>query len=190
MRRVPEAPIMIAEHPAPDISAPDALASDTPDAASPELLAIRTELDEIDTQLLALIARRLAIAGRVRATKPVGRTPFRPEREAEMITRLSKGVAPAPLVQRIWYALIGATLAREGMVELVVEDASLLAAARARFGNMIPVRVGDGRLAALDPHCLGAVAHADGSLPQGVRALAPLDDEDGHTLGWIVGRED
>lgn len=165
--------------------------SSTPGAhdISPELAAIRAELDEIDTQLLALLARRLAIAGRVRATKPVGRTPFRPEREAEMIARLSKGVAPAPLVQRIWYALIGATLAREGIVELVVENASLAPAARARFGNQIPVRVGDGRLAALDPHCLGAVARVNGSLPLGVRALAPLDDEDGHTLGWIIGRE-
>jgi len=174
------------------MSSPVASIVRAPAIAEPSaaLVQIRAELDEIDGQLLALLARRLAIAGRVRATKPVGRTPFRPEREVEMLARLSQGVAPAPLVHRIWYALIGATLAREGLVELVVEDAHLKPAARARFGNQIPVRVGDARLAALDPHCLGALAHVNGSLPAGVRVLAPLDDEDGHTLGWIIGRED
>ena len=101
----------------------------------------------------------------MRATKPVGRTPFRPEREAEMLARLSADIAPAPLVQRIWYALIGATLAREGITEVVVETAALRPAARARFGNQIAVRVGDARLAARDPHCLGAVERVNGALP-------------------------
>lgn len=155
---------------------------------TPELSAIRAELDAIDTQLLDLIARRLVIAGRVRATKPDGVSPFRPAREAEMLARLAAGPVPAPLVQRIWYALIGATLAREGLTEIVVEDRQLVAAARARFGGQIAVRLGAARGAASDPHCLGAVAEA-GDLPEGVRALAPLDDEDGRVVGWIVGRE-
>ena len=158
--------------------------------AAPTLAQLRIELDRIDSQILALIVERLGVAAHVRATKPVGRTPFRPAREAEMIARLSADIAPGPLVQRIWYALIGATLAREGVTEVVVEQQGLRAAARARFGNQIAVRMGDARLAARDPHCLGAIAEVNGPLPDGVCALAPLDDEDGHTVGWLIGRED
>ena len=156
--------------------------------APPDTLEdLRAEIDAIDAQLLALIAQRLGIADRVRAVKPGGVTLFRPEREIAMLARVSAGPIPAPLANTIWRAFIGAMLAREGLTRVVADPPELVAVARARFSGQLPVVAGDARAAAGDPHQLGVV-DTPGDLPEGVRVLAPLDHEDGTSVGWFIGR--
>jgi len=155
-----------------------------------KLPELRAEIDAIDDDILALVARRVALAAPVRAIKPQGRHPFRPAREEALLARLGKDVSvPPALIERVWRALIGAGLFAQGLTEVVVEDAALAPAAAARFGGQVPVRVGDARAAAALGATVGAVAFV-GDLPEGVRVLAPLDAEDGTALGWIIGRED
>lgn len=161
------------------------------DASDATLADVRAEVDAIDDALLALIARRLAVADRVRAIKPHDVSPVRGRREADVLARVAAGPVPARLAERVWRALIGAMLAREGVAGIVAETDALAAAADARFGGQLNVRVGDARAAAADPLWLGAVAHdgglPGGGLPGGVGALVAIAGAEG-TVGWIVGR--
>lgn len=88
-------------------------------AASPDLdrrlRAARAEVDCIDDSILALIEMRLRLAERVASAKAPG-PKRRPEREAEVLSRLSaaREVAPEGLVRTIWSALMAESVARQG----------------------------------------------------------------------------
>jgi chorismate mutase / prephenate dehydratase len=91
--------------------------ADSASAPHPELLALRTQIDGIDRELLALLNRRAALALHVgELKKQEGSVVFRPEREAQVIDGL-KAVNPGPLmtesVAPIWREIMSACRALE-----------------------------------------------------------------------------
>ena len=88
-----------------------------PDAVSPELLALRKQIDSLDRELLALLNRRAGLALQVgEIKKREGSVAFRPEREAQVIDGL-KAANPGPLasgsVAPIWREIMSACRALE-----------------------------------------------------------------------------
>jgi len=81
-------------------------------AATPELLALRDQIDAVDRQLLALLNRRAALALQVgELKKNEGSVVFRPEREAQVIDGLKNanaGPLPTPSVAPIWREIMSA----------------------------------------------------------------------------------
>ena len=104
---------------------------------------IRTEIDGVDTALLALFAQRLSLADRLAALKPASAAPpIRPGREVILMRRLL-ALAPAPLerelVVELWRALIAASLRRQRVVDVAVgggrgDPSRLFDIARRHFG--------------------------------------------------------
>jgi chorismate mutase/prephenate dehydratase len=88
--------------------------SPKPDA---DLLALRTQIDGVDRELLALLNRRARLAQQVgEVKKKEGSVAFRPEREAQVIDGM-KAVNPGPLmpdsVAPIWREIMSACRALE-----------------------------------------------------------------------------
>jgi len=78
---------------------------------------LRTQIDALDQELLALLNRRASLAHEVGEIKKVEGSPiFRPEREAQVITGLQSG-NPGPLkresVASIWREIMSACRALE-----------------------------------------------------------------------------
>ena len=91
--------------------------AETPPATNPALLALRTQIDAVDRELLALLNRRAALAQEVGdVKKKEGSVAFRPEREAQVIDGL-KTANPGPLksesVAPIWREIMSACRALE-----------------------------------------------------------------------------
>ncbi len=92
-----------------------------PEITTSDLLALRTQIDALDDQILALVNKRAAIAQAVgHAKAEAGDVQaldiYRPEREAQVLLRLStqnKGPLPNSAVTRIHKAIIGACMALE-----------------------------------------------------------------------------
>ncbi|MDP8916094.1 MAG: chorismate mutase [Pseudomonadota bacterium] len=76
----------------------------------------RAEVDCIDDAILRLIDMRLRLAERIGAAKAPDAPKRRPEREAEILARLSasREIAPESLVHTVWRALMDESLARQG----------------------------------------------------------------------------
>ncbi|HET7793942.1 MAG TPA: prephenate dehydratase [Rhizobacter sp.] len=82
-----------------------------------ELLGLRTQIDEVDRELLALLNRRAQLAQHVgEVKKKEGSVAFRPEREAQVIDGM-KAANPGPLktesVAPIWREIMSACRALE-----------------------------------------------------------------------------
>ncbi|MCW5663001.1 MAG: prephenate dehydratase [Piscinibacter sp.] len=91
--------------------------ADSPASPLPELLALRTQIDGLDRELLALLNRRAQLAQQVgELKKKEGSVVFRPEREAQVIDGL-KAANPGPLksesVAPIWREIMSACRALE-----------------------------------------------------------------------------
>jgi len=91
--------------------------ADSPSVPNPALLALRTQIDAVDRDLLALLNRRASLALEVGEVKKLeGSVAFRPEREAQVIDGL-KSVNPGPLkadsVAPIWREIMSACRALE-----------------------------------------------------------------------------
>jgi chorismate mutase/prephenate dehydratase len=91
--------------------------AETSPANNPALLALRSEIDAVDRELLALLNRRAALALHVgEVKKHEGSVVFRPEREAQVIDGL-KSSNPGPLasesVAPIWREIMSACRALE-----------------------------------------------------------------------------
>lgn len=91
--------------------------AETSPATNPALLALRTQIDAVDRELLALLNRRAALAQDVgEVKKKEGSVAFRPEREAQVIDGL-KNANPGPLksesVAPIWREIMSACRALE-----------------------------------------------------------------------------
>jgi chorismate mutase / prephenate dehydratase len=91
--------------------------ADAAPAAHPELLALRSQIDALDRELLALLNRRARLAQDVgEVKKQEGSVAFRPEREAQVIDGL-KAANPGPLksesVAPIWREIMSACRALE-----------------------------------------------------------------------------
>ncbi len=90
---------------------------DASPAPNPALLALRTQIDRLDRELLALLNQRAALALEVgELKKKEGSVAFRPEREAQVIDGL-KAANPGPLgtdsVAPIWREIMSACRALE-----------------------------------------------------------------------------
>jgi chorismate mutase/prephenate dehydratase len=86
-------------------------------APNPELLALRTRIDAVDRELLALLNQRAQLAQQVgEVKKKEGSVAFRPEREAQVIDGM-KAANPGPLlgesVAPIWREIMSACRALE-----------------------------------------------------------------------------
>ena len=93
------------------------MAETTSPATNPALLALRTQIDAVDRDLLQLLNRRAALAQEVgEVKKKEGSVAFRPEREAQVIDGL-KAANPGPLksesVAPIWREIMSACRALE-----------------------------------------------------------------------------
>jgi chorismate mutase / prephenate dehydratase len=133
---------------APDAAGPEPAASgeagpgDGNGGDTPDLAAIRTQIDAIDSELCDLIRRRTALSRQVAAAKKAegNSRPVRPAREAQiirsMIGRLGDEV-PVVSVTRIWRELIaGAIEAHQGgLTVLVGGDAAVWDLSREHFGS-------------------------------------------------------
>ncbi len=76
---------------------------------------VREQIDRLDEQLLRLIARRLALAGKVAEEKRANRLPFKqPEREAQLIAERRRLAAKLGLeegfAEKIFLAIIDESL--------------------------------------------------------------------------------
>ena len=93
------------------------MADSTPPSITPDLLALRHEIDRLDRDLLALLNQRATLAQHVGELKRrEGSVAFRPEREAQVIDGL-KAANPGPLktesVAPIWREIMSACRALE-----------------------------------------------------------------------------
>jgi len=91
--------------------------AETNPATNPALLALRTQIDAVDRELLSLLNRRASLAQEVgEVKKKEGSVAFRPEREAQVIDGL-KANNPGPLrsdsVAPIWREIMSACRALE-----------------------------------------------------------------------------
>ncbi len=91
--------------------------ADLPSSPNAELLTLRTQIDEVDRELLALLNRRARLACEVgEVKKKEGSVAFRPEREAQVIDGM-KAANPGPLkpdsVAPIWREIMSACRALE-----------------------------------------------------------------------------
>ena len=88
-----------------------------PSATNPLLLSLRTRIDAVDRELLALLNRRAALALEVGEVKKKEGSPvFRPEREAQVIDGLkatNAGPLPNDCVAPIWREIMSASRALE-----------------------------------------------------------------------------
>lgn len=92
--------------------------------ADPELLALRDQIDALDSQLLTLLNQRAHVAELVGEIKRRDGTPFfRPDRVAQVIAKI-KGANPGPLkgehVAAIWREIMSACLALESPQRVAV----------------------------------------------------------------------
>lgn len=92
--------------------------------ADPELLALRDQIDALDSQLLTLLNQRAHVAEQVGEIKRRDGTPFfRPDRVAQVIAKI-RGANPGPLkgehVAAIWREIMSACLALESPQRVAV----------------------------------------------------------------------
>lgn len=93
-----------------------AAATAATEISEPRLAGRRAEIDCIDDAILRLIDMRLRLAERIGAAKSPDAPRRRPEREAEILARLTaaREVAPEGLVETVWRAIMAESLARQG----------------------------------------------------------------------------
>jgi chorismate mutase/prephenate dehydratase len=92
--------------------------------STPALLALRDQIDALDSQLLDLLNRRAQVAEKVGEIKRAEGTPFfRPDRVAQVIDKI-RGANPGPLraehVSAIWREIMSACLALESPQRVAV----------------------------------------------------------------------
>ena len=80
-----------------------------------DLTRLRTQIDQIDQQILKLLTDRLLMAEQVAAAKQNGSSVFRPERETQLLASLCAQADPRlhPVIQAVWRAIISAAIARQ-----------------------------------------------------------------------------
>jgi chorismate mutase/prephenate dehydratase len=107
--------------------------------------AIRGDIDAVDKSLLSLFAQRLQLAEKLAGMKGEAGLPIRSGREVALLRRLI-AEAPAPLekelVVELWRAVIGASLRRQKVIDVVVgggrsDPTRLFDIARRHFGATI-----------------------------------------------------
>lgn len=152
---------------------------------------LRTQIDQIDDQLLDLILRRMRVTGGIAEVKALAAGTefgFRAGREAEILRRVlaraGNEVSPA-IVTQIWRALIGESLLRQGLADIALapgagaDSVRLREIARCYFGFSAPVR-----LAGADGDVRAALIRA--AETEGVIAIAPWPGANGNGQWWSM----
>lgn len=152
------------------------------DASRPNtLIDLRTEIDRIDDAMLALLMQRADVVERVGR---LGKTSYRPGREADVIRRLLRrhaGPLPARALCRLWREIFAANIAIETEFAISVcdtsHDGAYAAAAREHFGALTPLRV----------HRSPAQAIAEVSARTVTAAVLPMPvEEEAAPMAWWV----
>ena len=151
-------------------------------SVAPGLETIRSRIDTIDDQLVALVADRLALAREVGWIKG-HRHLVRADREAALLDRVAAGPLPPAVARAIWVQLIAAMLAEEGMVEIVVAEEALRLPAILRFGQVLPIRVAPDWRGHAARHDAITIAPPDAAPPPGCTVLMALPDGAGLVIG-------
>ena len=102
---------------------------------SADLGEVRSAIDAVDSELLALLAKRYGLSDRVTASKH-NRGAFRPGREADLIRKLIAGGDLDPLlVETIWRQIIAFSLDRQKRLGIALSGGEAVErTARFRFG--------------------------------------------------------
>lgn len=113
---------------------------------SPDLAALRAELDRIDDDIHDLLMQRAEIVGQVGASaaKAGSGVALRPGREAAIIRRLlarHAGELPPRTLVRIWRELLAGTTTMQRPFVIAVGSVDLIGVAREQFGALTPLRV-------------------------------------------------
>lgn len=152
---------------------------------SPDLEALRREIDEIDDRLHDLVMRRAEIVQRVAAVKGVREQPkavLRPGREAIILRRLMgrhRGILPRAVVARMWRELIAALCRIQGPLSLAVlapeKSVGYCDMARRHYGSSAPMAL---------YRSAGRALRAIGETP-GTIGVLPMP-QDGEDEPWWV----
>ena len=106
-----------------------------PEEGTDALKQLRAEIDQVDSELLALLERRFALSGQVAASKQ-GQSVFRPGREAAIIRRLvsETGLDPS-LVAGVWRRIIAFSIDSQKQLRVALAGGwSVERTAMFRFG--------------------------------------------------------
>ncbi len=133
------------------------------------LAHLRGEIDRLDERMLDLLEERMDLASRIGALKGApsgdaatmgGGVRLRPDRESAVIQRLLGRAQPEvrPLALAVWREIMGEGLARQGRPVVQVWPASMMPAARRRFGSAPEFTVAASAEDALSEADFGAVA--------------------------------
>ena len=101
-----------------------------------ELEALRSKIDEIDTNLCQLIKERQSLASKIMLAKK-GDFPFDPKREEELIKKLVSLGLDKFLVEKVWRQIISSNLSMQKVLKIGVagNDDELKSAYLSHFGN-------------------------------------------------------
>ncbi|EHM03107.1 chorismate mutase, partial [Acetobacteraceae bacterium AT-5844] len=151
---------------------------------APDLAALRSEIDRIDTAMHDLLMQRAALSAHMAASRAKGgAATFRPGREAAILRRLlgrHTGPLPRPVVARLWRDVISSSLAQQGPFSMAVQDSAdgqVAALARGHFGLLTPLR-----LHPSPPRVLSSVASGEASV---AILPAPTEGEPPEAAWWV-----
>lgn len=102
---------------------------------------LRATINRLDDDILALVRRRMRLAGDIIAAKQ-GKTAYRPGREAAVIERLAAAAPDVPrqLVANIWRQLMTASTALQDATLEVAVHHQAMAVAGWHFGGLVTIR--------------------------------------------------
>lgn len=154
-----------------------------PDAA-PTLGALRQEIDGIDDAVHDLLMRRADIVQRVAGLTHAGKVPFRPGREADVISRLlarHTGPLPRYAIVRWWREVFAAHIGIETAFTIAVCEpggGQYAAAAREHFGSLTPLR--------LHPSPAQAIADVSRGFATAAVLPVPVENEPVDAAWWLA----
>lgn len=95
-------------------------------ADSDKLTTLRLQIDQIDNQILQMLARRQGLSREIVKQKGVGSDVFRPDREASLLRNLiaSHPEIEASLIAALWRTIISASIAEQKPDYLIAHSAN------------------------------------------------------------------
>jgi len=165
------------------------------------LASLRTELDQIDDDILSLIERRLEVSSAIARSKEMEgdrHLKIRPRRQAEVLERLRARAtdAPAELVGEVWRALMAHSLQAQARTEIVLAPSDnpelLEARVRAHFGSAAPLSWATSPShairQALGGEAIAILPQPLSSMTGDLRVFDVLCDEAGQPVAYAAGR--
>lgn len=153
----------------------------------PSLSSLRQEIDAIDDSIHDLLMRRAEIVQRVAGLGRVGKIPFRPGREADIITRLlarHTGPLARRALVRWWREIYAAYIGIETAFTIAVAEPAgpggeYAAVAREQFGALTPLRLHASAGQVIDDVSMGRATAGVLPMPSGADWWPDLLKRDG-----------